>query len=262
MKTGIIGLGNIGHALAEGFTKAGNQVSLCAYDHNQNAFNIAKNDFRNIEFENNVNSVFEKSELIFVCIRTSQVENFLTDYSACFENGKIAVFIQAGIKNDFLIKVMQSSDAIALRAIANINVASLNGFTFVLPTPNNKANTIVSNLFALVGKVQLIETESQLDSLSLLTGCTPALIATFYDAMIESGVAIGISKTQTEELINDTIQQTLRTINNNKLDPIEFKKRVCTAGGTVEATMKKLEHETSFRQQIVNWLPEISASLQ
>ena len=80
--------------------------------------------------------------------------------------------------------------------------------------------------------------------------------------MIESGVAIGISQTQTEELINDTMQKTLRTLNNNKLNPMELKKRVCTVGGTVEATMKKLENETSFRQQIVNWLPKIFASLQ
>ena len=262
MKVGIIGLGNIGHALAEGFIESNKQVSLFAYDHNENAFIKAKNDFINVEFENSVESIIEKSELIFVCIRTEQVEKFLTDNFTCFKNIKTLVFIQAGIKNDFLVKAFQKSEAVAVRAITNINVASLNGFTFVLPTAINKANKIVNDVFAMVGKVQTVERESQLDLLSLLTGCTPALIATFYDAMIESGVAIGISQTQTEELINDTMQKTLRTLNNNKLNPMELKKRVCTVGGTVEATMKKLENETSFRQQIVNWLPEIFASLQ
>ena len=170
--------------------------------------------------------------------------------------------MQAGIKNEFLIKPLKKSEAFVLRAITNINVSSLNGYTFVLTSANKEANESVKSLFSLIGTVQMTDSESELDSLSLLTGCSPALIAIFYDAMIESGISIGISKTQTEELIRDTMQRTLKNIKNNNLAPLELMKRVCTAGGSVDAAMKKLENETNFKQDIVKWLPEISASLQ
>lgn len=260
MKIGIIGLGNIGHSLLQGLSKSGMDESIIAYDHNSQALQKAKNDFQNIRFSDCIEGIFTHSEVILVCIRTTQIEEFLFVSSKYFAERKTVVFLSAGVKIDFFNKLLKESKAILLRAITNVNVASCVGYTFVLKSENEAANKLVIDLFGKLGKVNEVGSENQLDLFSLLSGCTPAIIATFFESLVESGVAIGVPRMQTTEIIENTIHQTLKTIKDNNISALELKRRVCTPGGIVETQLEKLENETEFKIDVAGWLPKILAS--
>lgn len=260
MKIGIIGLGNIGYSISQGLTKSGLGGSIVAYDHNQHALKRAKNDFQNIQFSDCIENIFTYSEVILICIRTAQIEEFLSLNSKYFIEGKSVVFLSAGEKIDFIKKLLKESKAILLRAITNVNVSSRLGYTFVLKSKNEEANKLLLELFGKLGKVNEVDSENQLDLLSLLSGCTPAIIALFFESLVESGVAIGVSKMQTTEIIEDTIHQTLKTLKDNNLSACELKQSVCTPGGIVEAQLRALENETDFKNDVVSWLPKILAT--
>lgn len=261
MSIGIIGLGNIGYSLVQGLASAGLEETITAFDHNAYAESRAKRDYATMVVSDNIAAVFE-SEVVCVCIRTSQVNQFLIDNSAFFKRDNVLVFLSSGLKIDLIKKAIGQHNCEILRVIANVNVASQNGQTIMLKNRNDLVYAKVTALFRRVGSVIEVDTEEQLDILSVLTGCTPAIVALFFESLIESGMTIGVSRHQTEDLIENCMHKTLNTMHEKELTPWELRQRVCSPGGVLIKYLREIENDTTFKNNVANWLPQILAALQ
>ena len=260
-KIGIIGLGNIGYSLAKGLLLNESKISVFAYDHNSFNHNRAKSDIDNLILKGNVAEVINTSIIIFICIRTNQIADFLKTNINSINKDKIIVFLSAGIKMTEIKVMLNDVSGCYFRAITNVNTISKNGYTLLLKNGSQKEEKMVSEVLKMVGEVDTVETEDKLDILSLATGCTPAIIALFYESLVESCISLGISKIQAKDLLKRIINQTIGTINDNNMNSRELIQSVCTPGGLVVKHLAELENETDFKEDIVNWLPKILRNL-
>lgn len=260
-KIGVIGLGNIGFSLANGLSLKSDNLTISAYDHNSHSSDRAKMQLKNVNLLNSTSAVIKNSDLVFVCIRTHQVLGFIAKYTKEFTKDKIFVFLSAGIKQNQIKPLLKNNLQSHFRAITNVNTLSGNGYSILLKNTNVKAVGKVAEILRLVGHVDTVESEEQLDLFSIISGCTPAIIALFYESLVESGINIGISKMHSTEMLKKVVFQTINTITDNNLNSRELIQRVCTPGGLVVKHLAELENETDFKEDIVNWLPKILRNL-
>ena len=261
-KIGIIGLGNIGYSLASGLLLNESETNVSAFDHNSYNYNRAKSSIKKLVLKDNISEVIISANIIFICIRTNQITDFLKTNAKLFTQDKIIVFLSAGIKLDEIKVLLNEADGSYFRAITNVNIISKNGYTILLKNGKEREEKMVSEVLELVGVVEGVETEEKLDILSLITGCTPAIIALFFESLIESSINLGISKIQAKEMLKKVVFQTVGTINDNNMNSRELIQSVCTPGGLVVKHLAELENETDFKEDIVNWLPKILRNLQ
>jgi len=169
-KIGIIGLGNIGKSLVLGFS-ACSQYNFFIYDKNRS--NVEQQiDSKYIIKQKSNEDVISECSIIILCIRTSQVENWMGKYNK-YLDGKILVLMQSGISLNGLQEYSKNINII--RVISNINISEQKGHSVVLDQGTKDIERVL-NIFNYLGDVIKVKNERELDAVSLLTGCTPAFI--------------------------------------------------------------------------------------
>lgn len=257
MKIGIIGLGNMGFAFVSGLSEQA-AWAVSVFDHNDEKLSCVTAGFPNVSSRPSAADLIRDMDVVMVCVRATQLDSFLREHRTCFADGQVLVFIQAGIAIDSLKAMLNRQAVPVVRAIPNINVAARCGHTIVLRTENPSVDLVIHDLFSFTGKVTAATTETQLEQWSLLTGCTPALVAVFLEAILESSEKLGVPPALARELVLGTCSETLRNLIRHPIPLDGFISQVCTTGGNLEACTDKLRNSTNFNRIVQEWYDNIT----
>jgi pyrroline-5-carboxylate reductase len=108
----------------------------------------------------------------------------------------------------------------------------------------------LSNAIESLGKLVWIP-ESKMDALTALAGSGPAFFLTMFEAMVESGIAMGFTAKETQSLIHQMVIGSLTLLEKTGKHPAELKWQITSPAGTTIAGLKKLE-EQALRSAIIN----------
>lgn len=257
-KVGIIGLGNVGWAFGRGLRQAAHENRTIACDRNVEKRNRCIHT-TGITTVSDWRSVIEFADVILLCVRTDQVYPIIDEMRPMLSPSKTMVTLAAAVKLEEIRKHLPSSQPAIVRAVANINVAVRSGLTLVLrtlPDVTPEAFARVEHLFRALGEVIVTDSESELDRLSVLSGCAPAVIAIFLEALRQFGVAAGFDAAIASEAGAQCMRASLDAMQNLGVDPRTFKYSVAAPGGIVQ---KLLESEQSDRisQDVVRWFDHV-----
>lgn len=239
MKLCIIGLGNVGTALFNGLSAS---YSLIL---------IGKNDHIKVR-----HSSIKNSDIILLCVRTNQVDEFFLQNSASL-TGKTVVFFQAGFSLSNVDKY-RDSDLVFIRAITNINVASKNGYTVLLKSEFDKEYESILNLLKSVGDVKEVQTEDELESVALLPGCSPAIVALIVHYLEGITIKYGIDINSNKEAIFAAVSGTIATIRLSGSPSLEIAKSVASPGGKVEKALAEVIDSQNLEQVLTKYFDEIT----
>ena len=228
MKIGFIGAGNMGGALATAAAKAvGGDCLLIADVSAEKAAALAA-EIGAVVADNA--TVAAQCDYIFLGVKPQMMKDMLTDLKPSLQADTVLITMAAGLTTDQIRA--WAGDLPVIRIMPNTPVAVGEGMTLYTATDDVTAEQ-------LDGFVQMMEwsgklchlPESLIDSGCAVSGCGPAFVYLFIEAMAGGGVEKGLSPEQSLQLAAQTVLGAAQMVLETGRDPIALKDAVCSPGG-------------------------------
>jgi len=232
-KLAIIGVGNLGSALARLMVLNGYGNSLIISDKNQN-LDIMKSGL----WTASNRQAIEKSDTIFISVKPNLANEVLTEIKSYGDENKLIISTAAGVSIDYIEDKLGSDNYPIIRMMPNLPISTGNGSITYFPNRNVNVNIIHNMKTVLNGPlIMMVNDEKLIDVSTILTASMPAYISHISDACIKFGIQNGFTPEQSAELYRSTLTGTADMLKRNTTSNIM--NRVATPNGV---TRKGLNH--------------------
>ena len=109
--------------------------------------------------------------------------------------------------------------------------------------------SIFCNVMAAAGLVDHLP-EKLIDAGSALSGCGPAFVSLFVEALADGAVACGLPRSQALNYAAQTVAGTAKMLLESGMHPGQLKDAVCSPGGSTIAGVAALE-QGAFRASVM-----------
>lgn len=241
MKLGFIGAGNMGSAIIRGLLKQGELISPCdlyiSRKHPELSADFAAQGVHVLNCNAKLASVCDCVVLAIKPVYTAQV---LDEIRASLEN-KFVISIVAGWSYDMLCRALPAT-ARFVRVMPNTPLAVGEGMSLMssLCTCTAEEFAFAKAIFAAAGKVSVVE-DHVFTPANGISGCGPAFVYEFIEAMADGGVRYGVPRALAYELAAQTLIGAAKMVLETGEHPGRLKDAVCSPGGTTIEGIYALE---------------------
>ena len=158
--------------------------------------------------------------------------------------------VAAGIRSDSIAHWLGTERVV--RAMPNTPALVGQGMTalFARPAATPADRVLVDSVIETTGEHLWLTDESQLDAVTALSGSGPAYVFYFIEAMIEAGMAMGLSQQQAHTLAIGTFVGASALAQTSSEPPDVLRARVTSKGGTTHAALTSMEQDNLKMQFI------------
>ncbi len=237
MKYGFIGCGNMGSAIAKALSKNTNDIILtdrsgkaaklaaelsCAYGDNQ--------------------TVAATCDRIFLAVKPQMMEDVLAPLQGIFTERKPLLISMAAGLTTGRIAEMAGTPLPVIRIMPNTPVAVGAGMTLYCHNDLVEEDSLADFLADASCCGQFLQLdEALIDAAGVVSGCGPAYMYMFMDALAEGAAACGVSKDKALTLAAATMIGAAKMVQQTGLTPEALKNAVCSPGGSTIAGVRALE---------------------
>lgn len=251
MKMGIIGLGNMGAAMAHGLLD--NNIETFLYDRSEEK----RDAFKEIKAARVVQSevdVVKGADAIILAVKPYVYESVIET-------------IKDEVKDQIIISITSAFDLEKLEeslpnkklmmALPNTPAKILNSMTGICPGKNiseeevNEIRKILSNF----GETEIVE-EKNIKIYEAVSGCMPAYVYMYIEAAADAAVSYGMQRDMAYRVISQAVAGSAKMVRESGIHPGELKDQVTTPAGTTIKGVKSLEKD-GFRSAIINAVDSI-----
>ena len=251
---GFIGMGNMAQAIAGGFIKSGRVkgTNLFAYAPNQEKLkaNASKIGFK---AESSIEEMISKCDTVIVACKPYQIKDVLGEKGSKVRRalkGKALVSVAAGWVHSTFHDIL-GNDVRIQCIMPNTPVAVSEGMILYCCSPEVTPVQIESFLIAMRYAGRFLEIDEHLmDAGMAISGCGPAYVDLFVEAMADAGVAAGLPRKDAVAMAAQMVLGSAKLILESGKHPGELKDAVCSPGGTTIQGVRKLE-EKGFRSAVM-----------
>ena len=198
--------------------------------------------YKNTKIINNLSdSKITYFDTILLAVKPSDMKSVCAQLKPLIEEEPLIISIAAGIGSLKIKKYLDNSSYYKLaRAMPNLCAKKGMAITGLFGDPNcygkNGGKMLgkdVSKIFSKIGKVLWVKKESDLDSVTAISGSGPAYIYYIMNAMIDAAEELGLERNNAQKLVAQTIigaGETGKDINNLTNEIV----KVSSKGGTTE----------------------------
>jgi len=246
MKIGIIGVGNMGAAIAEGIKKSFPEIVIGIMDTDRaKAEQISKTVSGKIFKSDNYKDFCLYSDIIILAVKPQYLDGLfekLSDYT----NNKKFISIAAGKTISYFEEKTGSNNII--RFMPNIAATVSESITAVSPGQNSTEEFVKEavNIAESFGKA-IVLSESQMSAFTGLSGSGIAYVLLFIHALALGGTEQGIPYNQSLQIAIQTVNGATAILNKDtqtggsEENPVSLLTKVTSAGGTTIKGIKALE---------------------
>lgn len=247
---GFIGCGNMGGALATAVAKATNPKEIALSDNNHKKSEDLASALGATAVDNA--EIIQNAKYIFLGVKPQMLKKLFKEIAPILEKRD----------DEFVLVTMAAGTSIA-------DISEFAGKTY--PTIRIMPNTPVSIgrgiiLFAANEKVadtkefcEMMKScgtldeipENLIDAASCVTGCSPAWIYMFIEALSDGGVKCGLPRAKAIEYACDALIGSSELVKKSGKHPGQLKDEVTSPGGTTIAGVHALEKK-SFRGTVMD----------
>ena len=251
MKIGFIGCGNMGGALATAVKNANFNKEILLLDKNeelQNALAAKLNAKTATLFE-----LIDTCSFIFIGVKPQGIESLASEIRECFnktQNKPVFISMLAGVQISKLNGLLLGSAKI-IRIMPNTPVSVNQGM--ILYTYNDSVSANEVETFVLMLKESAVLSkldESLIDAGCAVSGCGPAFVYMFIDALAKGGQKSGLSYEDAILYATQTVIGASTLLKESKKSPDELKNAVCSPNGSTIEGVKSLE-ENDFYNVVI-----------
>ena len=256
LKILLIGCGKMGSSLLEGIVKSDNfdgMVDVIEPD----IQDFLKEDFkkRKVNFYSDIKEKKDTLDydLIIVATKPNIYEEIFEGLknNLIINNQTLIISILAGIKISKIEEILGSVPII--RAMPNIAASVLEGMTALIGNKEitNKDIINVDLIFELVGEKVWLESETQMDSFTAISGSGPAYFFFFTECLKNIAIEEGFTEDVSNKISQQIIIGSGKLVKDSGIDPKELRENVTSPNGTTEAGLKTLlDNETGLLNKL------------
>lgn len=246
MKIGFIGCGNMGGALAKA---ASGEVLL--YDKNES---VSKTLGEKIgaRILPTAEDVAREADFLFLGVKPAIIPTVLEELRSIIDEVKCTVVsMAAGVSIESIEQVIGQSVPI-IRIMPNTPASVGEGMILVSHNKHVTHGNILDFLEAMkdAGTCDFID-ERLIDAASAVSGCGPAFVYMFIEALADGGVRCGLPRDKAMLFAEATVRGAATLALKTKQNPGALKDAVCSPGGTTIEGVTALENG-AFRGTVIN----------
>lgn len=231
---GFIGGGNMAEALIKGMTSHGMR-DIIVSEPGEERRNYLERSYGIMTTLLN-KPVASSCNIIVLAVKPQDMAAVLEEISGVITEEKTVVSIAAGIPLSYLQSKLKTKRLV--RVMPNTPAIVQEGMTVMSLCECFSDSDIatVREIFMSVGKVLTLP-EKHMNAVTALSGSGPAFVALLVEAMVEAGVAMGLSRDNASELAIQTLIGTARLLETG-MTPEKLREMVTSPGGTTAAGLK------------------------
>ena len=237
MKYGFLGCGNMGGALARALSKVTKDITVT--DRSGKAKELARE--LGIQY-GSAQEIASSCDRIFLAVKPHMMAGLLEPLQPVLQQRKpLLITMAAGLTME-RIEEMAGGKLPVIRIMPNTPVAVGKGMTQYCRNGLVSDETIASFREDLRFSGKLDELEERLiDAASALSGCGPAYVYLFIEALADGAVACGIPRSKAMEYAAATMIGAGEMVLATGMHPGALKDAVCSPGGSTIAGVRALE---------------------
>jgi len=241
LKIAIVGGGNLGRSVADGFLKSGISASKLTVSRRRVQLLddlVAKGIC--IEKDNKI--AVSKADLIILAVKPYQAIDVITEIKPVLQSGQLVASLMTGISIEQL-KELLPPGVIPLRVMPNTAVSLQESMTLIAaPDCSESQIKLVQELFESLGKVIFIN-EELMAAATVLGACGIAFALRFIRAAIQGGVEIGFGADVAQQIVAQTVKGAAELVLQTGHHPEQEIDKVTTPKGITISGLNEMEHQ-------------------
>lgn len=238
----IIGLGNMGQALAKGLMESAlaPTIDLSVYDiHDERAKELQKAG--PCTHITKLSDIAFKEETVILCVKPQDLKKVGAEIAGRLTNKNMVISILAGTWIKSVKEALKFSGPM-IRTMSNMPAVIRLAATAM--TANAACQTshkeFAEAIFRAVGEVYWTS-EEQLDTVTGLSGSGPAYIYMVIEALTDGGVKMGLPRDIAAKLSAQTVLGAATLVKTSGMHPAVLRDQVATPAGTTISALHELE---------------------
>lgn len=249
---GFIGVGNMGGALARAVAKNISPENIMVSDYDSEKAKSVADELGAVVSDNA--AIAEKADCIFIGVKPQVIEAVLGSIAPTLsqrDSRFVFISMAAGVSIENVQKYSGGKYPV-IRIMPNLPVQVREGAILYTPSDETCDRDEKNFLQALDGCGSLIKLKEDLINVGMaVSGCGPAFVDLFTEAMADGAVACGLPRNIAQQLAVQTIKGSAVLAQKTGKNPAVLKDEVCSPGGTTIQGVRKLE-ESGFRAAVMN----------
>lgn len=182
------------------------------------------------------------AQLVVLAVKPQIMQSVAADLAPQLVVGQLLVSIAAGIPVAALQRWLGGHAAI-VRAMPNTPSMVGCGATglFAAKAVSREQRSDAESLMRAVGVVQWVDTESQIDEITALSGSGPAYVFYLMESMQAAAEGLGMAPEVARLLTLETVYGAAKLALTASEPPAELRRRVSSPGGTTERAIAELD---------------------
>lgn len=239
----IVGLGKIGGTLARGLIQrrvvpAKHLAGSTAHEHTAQE----ASERYGIEVLTDNAQLVQGRDIVILAVKPQSMAGVLEEIRAHIDPEQLVITLAAAITTRFVEDTLQQEISV-VRAMPNTPCLVGQGMTVLCPgrfaTPEHVG--IAQEVFAAVGRVEVIDNEELMDAVTGLSGSGPAYCYIMIEALAEGGVKVGLPRELATLLAAQSMLGAAQMVLETGEHPAKLKDNVTTPAGTTVDGLLELE---------------------
>lgn len=253
MKLGFIGLGNMATAIIGGMLQK--EVAwpedIIGSDKMEEMQQKAKERFHINTTESNVETA-KSADVLFLAVKPVFLPEVLQEIGSVVRQDTVIVSIVAGKSIDFIQKGLGRTDCKIVRCMPNTPALvgeGMAGVSYDAKKFSDEEKKMVEMIFTSVGKMEIVD-EKLMDVVGSASGCSPAYVYMFIEALADGCVRNGLPRDMAYKMTAQAVLGSAKMVLETGMHPGALKDMVCSPGGTTIEGLAVLE-ECNFRGAVI-----------
>lgn len=244
MKIGIIGGGNMGFTYADSFLHAEvvHPKDLHVFETNPKRLEFLRQK-TNCKIHEGVNDSIKKLDLIILAIKPQNFDEVTKTLSGLITENHTILSVMAGISLKKIANGLNTNKVV--RAMPNLPAQIGFGMTVFTSSEEVTKQDLfkIHNLINTTGKSLYVDNETLVDAATAISGSGPAYVYFFMDALMNSALEMGFTKSEAELLVEQTFFGAIHLYKRKDYSFKEWIEMVSSKGGTTEAAFSVLKNK-------------------
>lgn len=247
---GFIGMGNMGYAMLKGLLGTWDPKELTFSARNREKMEAVSARTGVTVSEGN-KACAASSRILVLAVKPQQFDGVIREIRDVVTEEQILITLAPGITMEN-IRSRFGKPCRVVRAMPNTPALVGEGMTGVCWNEEELSDgekTTLKAMFESFGRMVLVE-ERLMDAVGCASGCSPAYVYMFMEALADSVVKYGLPRAVAYEMVAQTVLGSAKMLLETGEHPGSLKDKVCSPGGTTIQGVSALE-EYGMRNAII-----------